>query len=168
MGVPPMIAFSHGQDARAWGLAISAVSPGGAERLLGYFIARHTVVNPGFKRTIPNNMLRDKGFCEMANPQTRARCPCHNTAKPEPKKSPTAFSRRRRERGGAEEQPNIQTAILSRRHGGTERKAKSENPQPIARGETAKSPEFLCASASQRSLREGCLKNSLWQEEVKK
>jgi hypothetical protein len=23
MGVPPMIAFSHGQDARAWGLAIS-------------------------------------------------------------------------------------------------------------------------------------------------
>ena len=50
-------------------LAISAVSSGIAERLLGYFIARHTVANPGFKKTIPNNMLRDKGFCEIAKSQ---------------------------------------------------------------------------------------------------
>ena len=52
-----------------WGLAISAVSPGSAKLQLGYSIAQHTVTDNGFKRTNKHNVLQNKGFCEMANPQ---------------------------------------------------------------------------------------------------
>ncbi len=76
MGVPPMIAFSHGQDARAWGLAISQ-KPLSRNMLFGIVL-----LNPGFAtvcRAIKSPSRRSAipgETAEMANPQTRARCPC--------------------------------------------------------------------------------------------
>jgi hypothetical protein len=85
----------------------------------------------------------------------------------ETKEQPTAFSRRRRERGDAEEQPKSQTAILSRRHGGTEKKCqvKKLTANCSRRNSQNQMPFFLSfLRALRASVRERLLEISFYQK----